>query len=302
MSENIQLPDDYQIQNSIHTIRGMQVMIDRDLADLYGVETKVFNQAVKRNIKRFPISFRFQLTEQEFINLRSQFVTSSFNHGGRRYLPFVFTEQGVAMLSAVLKSSTAIKISVQIIESFVEMRKLISNNSQILQRLDNIETKQIENKIENNKKFNQLFDALEINSLKPRQGIFFDGQTFDAYLFVAGLIKRANKSIVLIDNFIDESVLTLFSKRRKRCKVIIYTEKISEALKLDLIKHNKQYPPIEIKIFTKSHDRFLILDEEEIYHFGASLKDLGRRWFAFSKMDKSAFEMLDRLKEAKDIK
>ena len=202
------------------------------------------------------------------------------------------------MLSGILKSSVAIKISVQIINEFIPMRKFIANNSLLFQKFDNLEQKQLKT----DEKIEQIFKTIETKEIKPKQGIFFNGQFFDAYIFISKLIKKANKSIVLIDNFIDETVLTLFSKRRKRCKITIYTEKISEALKLDLIKHNKQYPPIEIKIFTKSHDRFLILDEEEIYHLGASLKDLGTRWFAFSKMDKSAFEILDRLKEAKDIK
>ena len=310
MSENIQLPDDYQIQNSIHTIREVQVMTDEDLAELYGVETRVLNQAVKRNIKRFPLEFMFQLTQNEYEYLKtktniseekvliSQIVISKENRGGRRKLPVVFTEQGISMLSAVLRSETAIDMSIKIINSFVQMRRFLSINGQVFQRLNELE---YSHKI-TNEKLEKVLSLLDNQSAKPKQGIFFDRQFFDAYVFISKLIKKANKSIVLIDNFIDESVLTLFSKRRKRCKVIIYTEKISEALKLDLIKHNKQYPPIEIKIFTKSHDRFLILDEEEIYHFGASLKDLGRRWFAFSKMDKSAFEMLVRLKEAKDIK
>ena len=301
MKNEIKILDAKQIENYIFSIRNLQVIIDKDLAELYEVETKALNQAVKRNLNRFPDSFRFQLTEIE----KNGLVTNCDRFKNLKHsssLPFAFTEQGVAMLSAVLRSDKAVEVSIQIMATFVKMRNFISQNAHIFHRLDNIETKQIEHKIESDMKFNKLFDALESNSLQQKQGIFFDRQLFDAYVFISKLIKKANKSIVLIDNFVDETVLTLFSKRRKRCKVIIYTEKISEVLKLDLIKHNKQYPPIEIKIFTKSHDRFLILDEEEIYHLGASLKDLGTRWFAFSKMDKSAFEILDRLKEAKDIK
>ena len=211
------------IQNKIYTIRGVQIMLDKDLAELYDVETKVLNQAVKRNIERFPESFRFQLVRKEYneLLLRSQSVTSS-SHGGRRYLPFVFTEQGVAMLSAVLRSKTAIKISIRVIQVFVEMKKFLSINAALFQRLENIEIKQLENE----KNFEQIFKALEDKNIKPNQGIFFNGQVFDAYTFVSDLIRSAKKSIILIDNHVDDTVLTHFTKRKKEVCLTIFTKSI----------------------------------------------------------------------------
>ena len=200
--------NDQNIQSRIFTLRGLQVMLDSDLAQLYGVETKVFNQAVKRNIERFPERFRFQLSEDEFQNLRSQFVTSS-EHGGRRYLPYAFTEQGVSMLSAVLHSPTAIDTSIKIIDSFVNMRKFIAQNALIFQKFDQIEQKLLRH----DDNFEKIFKAIESKDAAQRQGIFFDGQIFDAYIFASELIKSAKKSIILIDNYIDESVLLLLSKR-----------------------------------------------------------------------------------------
>ena len=242
-----------EIQNKIYTIHDVQVMLDRDLAEFYGVETRVLNQAVKRNIERFPERFMFQLAEDETDDLMSQSVMSSSGHGGRRKLPYVFTEQGVAMLAGVLRSDTAVKMSIQIINAFVAMRRFIAANAQI----------------------------------------------FDAYKFVADLIRTAQKSIILIDNYIDDSVLTILTKRRKNVRVILLTKYISNQLAFDIKKFNEQYPAIEIKEFKNSHDRFIIIDNTTVYHFGASLKDLGKKWFAFSKMDFGAVEMLTRLKEMK---
>lgn len=213
-------------------------------------------------------------------------------HGGRRYLPYAFTEQGVSMLSAVLRSDIAIKISIQIMNAFVEMRKFITTNAGIFQRIDKIEQKQLKTE----QKFEEIFKALENKSIKPKQGIFYDGQIFDAYVFVADLIKSASKSISLIDNYIDESVLKLFSKRKSTVNVTIYSKNIDKILKQDIEKHNSQYPKITLKKFTKAHDRFLIIDEKIIYHFGASLKDMDKKWFAFSKMDIRTVELLNNLK------
>ena len=290
MNEIVKIED---IQNKIFTIRNQQVMIDRDLAELYQVEIRVLNQAVKRNIERFPELFRFQLTQNEYNEfLRSQNVILEKGKGKhRKYLPYVFTEQGVAMLSAVLRSEIAVKVSVQIMQAFVEMKNFIANNAAVFQRIERIEKKQLiadEN-------FEKIFKALEDKTLKPKQGIFYDGQIFDAYQFVAGLIKKAKKSIVLIDNYVDESVLTLFSKNQK-IDVTVFTRNIGKQLILDLEKYNAQYKPVTIKKFTKAHDRFLIIDDKEIYHFGASLKDLGKKWFAFSKFDMDAVEVLGKLK------
>ncbi|OGT22468.1 MAG: DNA-binding protein [Gammaproteobacteria bacterium RIFCSPHIGHO2_02_FULL_42_13] len=291
MNTQISIPSKQNIRDKIHLIRGMQVMLDRDLSEIYGVETKIFNQAVKRNELRFPKHFKFQLSDEEFGNLRSQIVTSSW--GGRRYKPYVFTEQGVAMLSAVLKSKQAIKISIQIMEAFVQMRRLVANNALVLQRVDRLEKQQLIT----TSKLEHIFQAIEDKNIKPQTGIFFDGQVFDAYIFISKLIKQATKSIILIDNYIDESVLTLIFKRSKNCRAIIYSKNISKQLQLDLAKHNEQYSSIEAHEFSSSHDRFLILDEKEIYLIGASLKDLGKKWFAFSKLDKnSILEIFRRLK------
>jgi len=299
--------DTQNIKDKIYTIRGIQVMIDKDLAELYQVETKVFNQAVKRNIERFPENFRFQLTNDEYKNLRSQIVTSSLDDSLRsqivtlesqrgkhtKYLPFVFTEQGVAMLSAVLRSNIAVQVSIKIIDTFVQMKKLISQNSLIYQRLDLIEQKQYKT----DDKVDMILNAIEDKSIKPKQGIFYDGQVYDAYVFVSDLIKGAKESIVLVDNYIDDSVLTLLSKRDENISVIIYTKNITKQMQLDLKKYNAQYPKIEIKLFSSSHDRFMILDKKEVYHIGASLKDLGKKWFAFSKLDMDAFEILNKIED-----
>ena len=278
------------IQSKIFTIRNKQVMLDRDLAELYQVETRRLNEQVKRNIERFPKDFMFQLSNEEFEIWKSQNAMSNSDKMGLRRAPYAFAEQGVSMLSSVLKSKIAIEISVKIIRTFVSMRKIITSNSLMFERFERVEQR-LSLHDEN---FNTLFKALEDKSLKPKQGIFYDGQTFDAYLFVADIIKGAKQSIILIDNFVDETVLTLFSKN-KNIKVTIYTKSISNQLKLDLKKYNAQYNHIEIKKFNASHDRFLIVDENEVYHIGASLKDLGKKWFGFSKMDSESFKMIERL-------
>ncbi len=265
MTENsLLLTGDY-IKKRIYTFRKSQVMLDEDLAELYKVKTKRLNEQVKRNIERFPQEFMFQLTDSEFDSLRSQFETSKNSKGGRRYLPYVFTEQGVAMLSGVLKSDTAVQISIQIMTAFVVMRRFIASGVQVFQRLDNIEQKQIGY----DKKFEQIFDAIESKDIRPEKGIFFEGQVFDAYKFASDLIRDAHHSIILIDNYIDDSVLTLFSKRNKNVLVTIFTKEISKQLLLDLNKYNSQYPPIEVKEFKQSHDRFIIIDNKVVYHFEA---------------------------------
>ena len=290
--------DSASLQQKIFTIRGEQVMVDRDLAELYQVLTKRLNEQVKRNIERFPEIFRFQLSDYEkhelvancdrFENLKH----SSVN-------PYVFTEQGVAMLSGVLKSETAVKMSIQIISAFVAMRKFIINNAQLFQRIDTVEKRQLKHEMETDEKFEKVFNELQSSQLEPKQGIFFDGQICDAHKFVSGLIRKAEKSILLIDNYIDDTVLDLFTKRKKNVAVTILTKKITKELALDLNKFNAQYPVIEIKEFSDSHDRFMIIDNEDVYHLGASLKDLGKKWFAFSKFDKSAFMILKMLNEKK---
>ncbi|MDV4070583.1 DNA-binding protein [Elizabethkingia anophelis] len=277
-----------EIRKLIYSIRGKQVMLDSDLASLYQVETKNLNRAVKRNIERFPESFCFQLTEDEVENLRFQFGTSSLNHGGRRYLPMVFSESGVAMASAVLRSEIAVKVSVEIMEAFVEMRRILTSNASLFNRLDKIELKQLEA----DQKFEEIFKALESDKIHSEKGVFYDGQIFDAYTFVADIIRNAGRSIILIDNYVDDTVLTLLGKRGQSVTATIYTKNISNQLQLDLQRYNSQYPSIDIHTFAQAHDRFLIIDGTELYHIGASLKDLGKKWFAFSRMDIEVAKML----------
>jgi len=293
------------IQSRIYTIREVQVMLDADLAVCYGVEIKRLNEQVKRNIERFPEEFMFQLSKEEYDLLRSQNATlekgGSFRsqiatiEGGRgkhrKYLPYAFTEQGVAMLAGVLRSETAVQMSIRIINAFVAMRRFILSNAQVFLRLDTLELKQLET----DKKMEKVLCAIESKEIQPKQGIFFDGQVFDAYNFVSDIFKSAKKSIIIIDNYLDDTVLTLLTKRKKNVGVTLLTWNVSKALAQDVRKCNEQYPPIEIKEFKNSHDRFIIIDNAEIYHFGASLKDLGKKWFAFSKMEIGAVGMLAKL-------
>ena len=277
-----------EIRSLIYSIRGKQVMLDSDLASLYEVETKNLNKAVKRNIERFPASFCFQLTEEEVENLRFQIGTSSLNYGGRRYLPYVFTEQGVAMASAILRSDIAVKVSVEIMEAFVEMRRTIISNASLFHRLDKIELKQLDT----DQKFEAIFKAMGSDKLHSEKGIFYNGQIFDAYSFVSDIIRSAKSSIILLDNYVDDTVLTLLGKRNNNVTATIHTKTISNQLRLDLQRYNSQYPPIEVEVFSDAHDRFLIIDDTELYHIGASLKDLGKKWFAFSRMDIEVGRML----------
>jgi hypothetical protein len=289
MKEDI-LPQHVDIQNRIHTIRGLQVMIDRDLSVLYGVKTIRLREQVKRNIKRFPSDFMFQLNPVEIEFLVSQNAIPSKKHLGGS-LPWVFTEQGVANLSSILNSEQAIDANIAIMRAFVEMRKIILNNAQLFQRIETVEQKQIQT----DKRIDQLLNAMDNGSAKPKQGIFYDGQIYDAYSFVSDLIRSARKSIMLIDNYVDDTVLTLLTKRNPGIRVTIYTGKISKQLLQDIEKHNAQYEAIQINEFKRSHDRFLIIDDNEIFHFGASLKDLGKKWFAFSKFEKEAVKLLSEL-------
>lgn len=318
--KNTELALRENIQDRIYTLRGVQVMLDADLAVLYNVEIRALNQAVKRNRERFSKRFCFQLTVEEDERLSSQFVTLKI--GGaltsqivtlekdgvsrsqiatietkrgkhRKYLPYAFTEQGVAMLSAVLRSETAVKMSIQIIDAFVAMRHFMLANAQLFQRLDTLELKQLDTDI----KMERVLKALESGEVRPKQGIFYDGQVFDAYNFVSDLFKTANESLVIIDNYLDDSVLTLLTKRKKNVRVTLLSKNLTKALAQDVKKCNQQYPPMEIREFKNAHDRFIIIDGSEIYHFGASLKDLGKRWFAFSRMDVGAVDMLAKVEK-----
>ena len=279
-----------EVENRIFTIRGVQVILDRDLAELYGVKTYRLNEQVKRNIKRFPERYRFQLTEEETNELIAncdRFET--LKHSS--FCPYAFTEHGVVMLSAVLHSEEAIDISGRIVDAFVAMRRFLAANAPIFQRLEHIEYKLLEN----DHKFDQVFAKLEEKTLEPQQGIFFEGQVFDAYQLICELIKSATSRIILIDNYVDESVLTMLDKRPAGVSASIFTQKISQQLSLDIAKHDAQYPPIPVHVFSKSHDRFLIIDDR-VYHVGASIKDLGKKWFAILEMeDQNPDELISRL-------
>ena len=279
------------IKNLIYTIRGKQVMLDSDVAMLYHYPTKRINEAVRRNIERFPENFCFKLTEIEAENLRSQFATSSLekeNYGGRRYLPYVFTEQGIAMLSGLLKNDIAIQVSINIMNAFVEMRRFIATNGQVFERLTRIEYRMLEqNKMltENKKKFEKVFDELQKNEkIEFKQSIFFDGQIYDAYSLIIDIIKKAKQKILIIDNYID-SILKMLSKKNKDVEVEILTTQNSNIRKLDIQKFNKQYPVLKLAYTNKFHDRFIVIDNKELYHIGASLKDLGKKCFAISKIE-----------------
>lgn len=290
------------IESLIKVVRGQQVMIDKDLAMLYGVETKVLNQTVKRNIERFPDDFRFELSKEEC--LRSQIVTSN-GRGGNRYSTFAFTEQGVAMLSSVLRSQIAIDVNIQIMRAFVSMRHFMVNNASVFSRLETMEYHQLEilqhqqdtdkNIEDTNKRIDEVFRRLDEGNAKPKQGVFYNGQVYDAYTFVSDLIKSAKKRIILIGNYVDETVLTLLDKREDGVTATIYTQQINRLFRLDIERHNAQYSAIQVETFSLSHDRFLCIDND-VYHIGASIKDLGKKWFGFSKMEiLSPDELVERI-------
>ena len=301
------------IENLIHVIRGKQVMLDRDLARLYGVETKRLNQQVQRNLERFPEDFMFQLNKEEFENWKSQFATSNSDESlrsqfatsteeenwksqfatsnsikmGARKLPYAFTESGIAMLSGVLRSPQAVSMNIQIMRAFVAMRRFLASNAQVFQRLEVMERTQLSllaHQESTDQKVEEIFRRLDDDNTKPTEGILFDGQIFDAYKFVTERIREAKKRIVLIDNYIDETVLAMLDKRGKDVTAKVYTKNISRQLSLDFDKHNAQYAPIEVEQFDRAHDRFLCIDDT-VYLIGASIKDLGKKWFGFTKID-----------------
>ena len=315
-----------QIEKKIFVIRGVQVMVDRDIAELYGVETRTLNQAVKRNLNRFPEEFMFQMNDEEFENWKSQIVTlntnpvsdenlisqfvisrsqnSTLNNedeilmsqfatsswGGIRKAPYVFTEHGVTMLASVLKSETAVKASIQIVKAFVSMRHFVQSNSQIFAELKSIRQHQIETDVhlnESDKRIDQLFTLMDKYNVKDTQGIFFQGQIFDAYAKFESFIQTAKKEIVLIDGYVDLSVLQRLSKKQKGVSVTIYTNPKTKLTVQDVQTFNAQYPTLTLNQTTKMHDRFMIIDNKVLYHIGASLKDLGKKCFAFEILDAS---------------
>jgi phage regulator Rha-like protein len=294
-----------QIQNKILIIRNQQVMIDRDLAEMYGVETKRLNEQVKRNIERFPERFCFQLNDVEFENWKSQFATSNSEEssdknlksqiatsswGGTRKLPYAFTEQGCAMLSAVLKSETAVQVSINIMDAFVQMRHFLRNNAEIFTELKSIKQQLLDTNIhqkEADKRIDELFDLMDKYHIEDKQGIFFQGQIFDAYAKFESFIQKAKSQIVLIDGYVDLTILERLSKKKKNVNVTIYTNSKTKLTAQDIQKFNAQYPTLSVQYTTKMHDRFLIIDNTILYHIGASLKDLGKKCFAFEELDSS---------------
>jgi len=283
------------IENQIFTLRRLQFMLDKDLASLYQTDTRTLKQSVKRNIEKFPADFMIELDEVDIQSLVSQSVIPSKKYLGGA-VPYAFTEQGVAMLASVIKTATAVEISITIIRAFVALRRTIAAAGSLVQRMEGVEKKLLQA----DEKFERIFTALEQKDTLPKQGIFFNGQIFDAYKFFADLIRKANHSIVLIDNYVDDTTLQFFTKRKKGVSVSIFTQKISKQLELDVSKFNAQYGGLSVKKMTTSHDRFLILDNKELYHIGASLKDLGNKIFGFSKMDTLAMELLAKIKEVEN--
>ena len=300
-NENLIIKDDIfneEIKNLIYTIRGKQVMLDSDVAILYHYQTKRINEAVKRNKERFQENFCFQLTTEEIKNIKmpnvvlnlknennwSQFATSSksenIKHRGKKYLPYVFTEQGIAMLSGLLKNDIAVQVSINIMNAFVEMRKFLIQNGQIFERLTNIEYKLLEH----DKKFNEVFNQLQVEE-NIKQKIFFEGQIYDAYSLIIDIIKKENKKILIIDNYIDDSVLKMLTKKNNNVEVVILTSDKSNIQQIDIQKFNKEYPILKVAKTNKFHDRFIIIDNEEMYHLGASIKDLGKKCFGINKIE-----------------
>lgn len=284
------------IRNMIHLIRGQYVMIDRDLANLYGVETKRLNEQVKRNIKRFPSDFCFQLTATEDDNLRSQIATSSRKHGGRRYLPYVFTEAGVAMLSAVLSSEVAVETSVRIMNTFVEMRRFIVNNAALFERISAVELKQLEYQKDTDRKMDEIFTYIADHA-ESNQKLFFEGQIYDAFSLITSIIRKSGKMIRLVDNYVDISTLNILSKKNPGVSVTVYTNPKTHLTKKDVETFDGQYPDLTVKYTDAFHDRFLVLDDLEAYIIGASLKDAGKKCFGLIAIDDSAFKknLVDKL-------
>lgn len=283
------------IKSLIYVVRGQQVMMDSDLAMLYQVDTKVFNQAVSRNIKRFPENFRFQLTKEEFDALRSQVATSN-GRGGRRYRPYMFTEQGIAMLSGVLRSDVAIQVSIRIMNTFVEMRRFIANNALLFEKVSDIELKQLEYQKSTDEKFDKVFKYIEDHA-ESEQKIFFDGQIYDAFSLITSIIQKAQKEIILIDGYVDIDTLNILAKKNAGVDVKIYTYASAQLTNRDAANFNAQYPILTVKRTQVFHDRFIILDGKTAYHIGASIKDAGKKCFGISLINDSGLvaELLKRL-------
>ena len=281
----------------IYAIRGKQVMLDSDLAMLYQVETGALNRAVKRNETRFPDDFRFQLTKDEYTNLKCQIGISSENeYGGRRTLPYAFTEQGISMLSSVLKSDVAVNVSIGIMRTFVEMRKYMANTSLLYDRMNAMEERQITYQNETNEKFERVFEYIADHE-ESQQKIFYDGQIYDAFSLLVDFISGAEKNIVLVDNYVDVGTLNILAKKKSGVDVTIYTVKKTRLSEKDVETFNQQYSKLEVQYTGVFHDRFLIIDETKAYHIGASLKDAGKKCFAISLLNDEGvvYDILQRL-------
>ena len=270
------------IKNLIYTIRGMQVMLDSDVANLFKYTTKNINKSVKNNAERFPEYYCFQLTTKEYNSLmtRRYNITKIGRSNNRKYLPYVFTEYGITMLAALLKSEVAVNISIKIVNTFMQMRKNFSENNQVFERLTSLEYKLLEQE----KKINNILGELKFEE-NIKQKIFFKGQIYDAYSIIIDIIKSANKKILIIDNYIDDNVLKMLSKKKKDVEVTILTSIKSNIEKLDIKKFNKEYPILKLEKTNKFHDRFIIVDNKELYHLGASIKDLGKKCFGINKIE-----------------
>ena len=286
MKNNIIFEKELNIENMIYEIRGKQVILDRDLAKLYNIETKVFMQSVKRNIERFPDSFMFQLTDSEFLNWRSQFVTSKNDKIGLRRPPYAFTEQGVAMLSGILKSKIAINTSILIIETFVAMRKYLSSSL--------IEQKYINNLVLEHEERLKLIENTFSDFKEKNNHLFFEGQIYDAYSLLIDIFNKSEKEIILIDNYIDKNILDIFSKINKSVKII--TNRYNNQ---DYEKYKMQYKNVEVIINDSFHDRFIIIDKMILYHCGASFKDLGKKCFDISRIEDN--DILNNLLKKLDV-
>ncbi len=277
-----------EIKYLIYTIRGKQVMLDSDVAMLYHYETKKINQAVKRNIERFPERFCFQLTEEELEIMWSQIVTTSKlednKYRSKKYLPYVFTEQGIAMLSGILKNEIAVQVSIKIMDAFVEMRKFMNINKSLFEKVVSIENKMDKKFIEQDKKFDIIFDQLQLEE-NIKQRIFFQGQIYDAYSLIVDIIKKASKKILIIDNYVDDSILNMLTKKKNDVEVVILTSNKSNIQNIDIQKFNKEYPLLKVAKTNKFHDRFIVIDNKEMYHLGASIKDLGKKCFGINKIE-----------------
>ena len=317
------------IENLIHIVRGEQVMLDSDLAKLYGVETRVLNQAVKRNIERFPLDFMFQLNKDEAENLKVQIATTSSrsqnvilkdNLGDLKsqnltsnprsqnatlkqghnikYLPYAFTENGVAMLSSVLRSKTAIEVNIRIMRAFTAMRSFLMSNAHIFQRLETVEHNYLlvnRHLSEHDRKFEEILSRLDAKEAEPIEGFFYEGQIFDAYTLISDLVRKADTRIILIDNYVDDRVLKTLDKRKDGVSATVFTNPRNSQINLDIRRHNAQYPAISLRHCTNVHDRFLIIDDT-VYFIGGSIKDLGKKIVAFSQMHQSPDDILSKIR------